>query len=258
MKAVLLAGGLGTRLTEETTLRPKPMVEIGNEPILWHIMKEYSAHGVNDFIVCCGYKGWVIKDYFANYMMRRSDVTLDLAANEMIVSPREAEPWRVSLIDTGANTMTGGRLRRVRHLLGDETFCMTYGDGVADVDIAASIDFHKAEGRLATMTAVQPPGRFGALVLSEHTSTIEHFSEKPDGDGAWINGGYFVLEPGVIDYIEGDGTVWEQDPLRALARDHQLNAWRHTGFWHPMDTVNDRNKLEKLWAAGNAPWKMWE
>lgn len=257
MKAVILAGGLGTRLSEETAIRPKPMVEIGGQPIIWHIMKEYSAHGVNDFIVCCGYKGWVIKDFFFNYAMRGSDVTFDLASGEMTIHSRQAEPWRVTLIDTGADTMTGGRLRRVREYLADETFCFTYGDGVGDVDISAAVDFHRASGLLATMTAVQPPGRFGALVLGRNESTVEHFNEKPEGDGAWINGGYFVLEPQVIDYIEGDRTVWEQEPLRRLAHERQLNAWKHCGFWHPMDTVNDRNKLETLWASGNAPWKVW-
>ncbi len=257
MKAVILAGGLGTRLSEETALKPKPMVEIGEFPILWHIMKEYSAHGIDDFIVCCGYKGTVIKDYFANYSMRMSDVTFDLGRNEVTVHSRHTETWRVTLVDTGPVTMTGGRLRRVREHIGDETFCFTYGDGVSDIDISASIAFHREQGRLATMTVVQPPGRFGAISLGRSETVIEHFKEKPDGDGAWVNGGYFVCEPGVIDFIDDDATVWEQDPLQELAHRGQLNAWKHQGFWHPMDTLNDKNKLEKLWAAGTAPWKVW-
>lgn len=257
MKAVILAGGLGTRLSEETSLRPKPMVEVGGYPILWHIMKTYSAHGVNDFIVCCGYKGEVIKDYFANYALRRSDVTFDLGKDEMQVHSRDAEDWRVTLVDTGADSMTGGRLRRVREHIGDETFCFTYGDGVTDADISAEIAFHKTEGLQATMMAVQPAGRFGALVLAQNQTRIETFMEKPQGDGAWINAGYFVLEPSVIDYVKDDRTVWEQEPLRELAHAGQLNAFKHDGFWQPMDTLRDRNLLETLWSEGQAPWKVW-
>lgn len=257
MKAVILAGGLGTRLSEETALRPKPMVEVGGHPIMWHIMKTYSAHGIDDFIVCCGYKGEVIKDYFANYAMRRSDVTFDLGKDEMTVHNRQAEDWRVTLVDTGAESMTGGRLKRVREHVGDETFCFTYGDGVTDADISAEIAFHKNEGLQATMMAVQPAGRFGALVLGANETKIESFQEKPQGDGAWINAGYFVLEPSVIDYIDGDDTVFEQGPLRNLAHAGQLNAYKHSGFWQPMDTLRDRNLLETLWSEGKAPWKVW-
>ncbi|GAB96434.1 glucose-1-phosphate cytidylyltransferase [Kineosphaera limosa] len=257
MKAVILAGGLGTRLSEETALRPKPMVEVGGYPIMWHIMKTYSAHGIDDFVVCCGYKGEVIKDYFANYAMRHSDVTFDLGKDEMTVHQRSAEDWRVTLVDTGAESMTGGRLRRVREHVGDETFCFTYGDGVTDADISAEIAFHKSEGLQATMMAVQPAGRFGALVLGANETKIESFMEKPAGDGAWINAGYFVLEPSVIDYIDGDDTVFEQGPLRNLAHAGQLNAFKHDGFWQPMDTLRDRNLLETLWNKGTAPWKVW-
>lgn len=257
MKAVILAGGLGTRLSEETALRPKPMVEVGGLPIMWHIMKTYSAHGIDDFIVCCGYKGEVIKDYFANYAMRRADVTFDLGKDEMTVHSRQAEDWRVTLVDTGAESMTGGRLKRVRDHIGDETFCFTYGDGVTDADITAEIAFHKSAGMEATMMAVQPAGRFGALVLGANETKIESFQEKPQGDGAWINAGYFVLEPSVIDYIDGDDTVFEQDPLRNLAHAGQLNAYKHSGFWQPMDTLRDRNLLETLWSEGKAPWKVW-
>lgn len=256
MKAVILAGGLGTRLSEETTLKPKPMVEVGGFPILWHIMKTYAAHDIKDFVVCCGYKGSVIKDYFANYAMRMSDVTFDLAKDEMTVHNRNAEDWRVTLVDTGADSMTGGRLRRVRDHL-DGTFCFTYGDGVSDVDITAEVAFHREQGRQATMMAVQPAGRFGALVLGENDTQIDSFQEKPQGDGAWINAGYFVLEPSVIDYIDGDDTVFEQDPLRNLAHAGQLSAYKHPGFWQPMDTLRDRNLLEKLWSDGKAPWKVW-
>lgn len=256
MKAVILAGGLGTRLSEETTLKPKPMVEVGGHPIMWHIMKTYSAHGINDFVVCCGYKGEVIKDYFANYAMRRSDVTFDLGKDEMTVHNRTAEDWRVTLVDTGADSMTGGRLRRVRDHL-DGTFCFTYGDGVTDANITEEIAFHKAEGLQATMMAVQPAGRFGALVLGQNETKIESFMEKPQGDGAWINAGYFVLEPSVVDYIDGDDTVFEQEPLRELAHAGQLNAYKHPGFWQPMDTLRDKNLLEKLWASNEAPWKVW-
>lgn len=257
MKAVLLAGGLGTRLSEETTVRPKPMVEVGGYPILWHIMKAYSHHGINEFIVCCGYKGAVIKEWFANYYRNLSDITIDLARNEIDYHGGRAEPWRITLVDTGDASMTGGRLRRVREFLGDETFCMTYGDGVADIDITASVAFHRAHGCEATMSVVQPAGRFGAVVLSEGQTAVEAFSEKPAGDGAWINGGYFVLEPAVIDRIQGDDTVWEQGPLRTLAQDGQLEAFQHAGFWQPMDTLRDRHLLEELWAEGRAPWKVW-
>ncbi len=257
MKAVLLAGGLGTRLSEETGTRPKPMVEIGNRPILWHIMNIYAAHGVNEFIVCAGYKGEVIRQWFAEYSTRFADITFDLSTGEQIVHRRESLPWRVTVVDTGESTMTGGRLRRVREYLDGDTFCFTYGDGVSDVDISRSLDFHKAQGRHATMTVVQPPGRFGAISLDSQETTINHFKEKPSGDGAWVNGGFFVLEPAVLDYIAADDTVWEQQPLQQLAADGQLNAWKHAGFWHPMDTLHDRNKLEEMWRGGNAPWKVW-
>ena len=256
MKAVILAGGLGTRLSEETALRPKPMVEVGGHPIMWHIMKTYAAHGIKDFVVCCGYKGEVIKDYFANYALRRSDVTFDLGKDEMTVHQRSAEDWRVTLVDTGTESMTGGRLARVADYL-DETFCFTYGDGVTDADITAELAFHKEQGLQATMMAVQPAGRFGALVLGANQTKIESFMEKPAGDGAWINAGYFVLEPSVIDYIDGDDTVFEQGPLRNLAHAGQLNAYKHDGFWQPMDTLRDRNLLETLWSKGTAPWKVW-
>jgi len=257
MKAVILAGGLGTRLSEETVVRPKPMVEVGGYPIIWHIMKIYAQHGVNEFIVCCGYKSAVIKEWFANYYLTMSDVTFDLGKNTADYHGGETEPWRVSLINTGESTMTGGRLKRVRDFIGDETFCLTYGDGVSDVDVSASIDFHRQHGREATMTAVQPAGRFGALVLPESDSQVGSFSEKPVGDGAWVNGGFFVLEPTVFDRIDGDTTTWEQEPMRALAHEGELMAFRHSGFWQPMDTLRDRQVLEELWAAGTAPWKIW-
>jgi glucose-1-phosphate cytidylyltransferase len=257
MKVVILAGGLGTRLSEETAVRPKPMVEIGGMPVLWHIMKIYSAHGINDFVVCCGYKGNVIKEWFANYYLGLSDVTFDLGKNTVEHHAVRAEPWRVTLVDTGASSMTGGRLRRVRDHVGDETFCLTYGDGVSDIDVSAAIAFHRSHGRAATMTAVQPPGRFGALVLREGQSRVDSFSEKPAGDGAFVNGGFFVLEPSVFDRIEGDHTVWEQEPLRGLARDGELQAYRHLGFWQPMDTLRDKQFLEDLWERGDAPWKVW-
>jgi len=257
MKAVILAGGLGTRISEETTIRPKPMVEIGGQPVLWHIMKTYSAHGINDFIVCCGYKSHVIKEYFANYFLRMSDVTFDMRFNQMNIHSGFAEPWRVTLVDTGANTMTGGRLKRVREHIGKETFCFTYGDGVSNINITEAIAFHKAQGTLATLTAVQPPGRFGAIVLAEEQTKITNFREKHDGDGAWINGGYFVLEPEVIDYIEHDDTMWEHEPLQKLAHLSQLSAFKHDGFWQPMDTLKDKNYLENLWSSGKAPWKVW-
>ncbi|MHC2363023.1 glucose-1-phosphate cytidylyltransferase [Rhizobium leguminosarum] len=255
MKAVILAGGLGTRISEETSSRPKPMVEVGNRPILWHIMKIYSHHGINDFIVCCGYKGYVIKEYFANYFLHMSDVTFDMQKNKMEVLQNSAEPWRVSLVDTGESTMTGGRLKRVRDYLGDEDFCLTYGDGVGNIDITALVAFHKQQARLATLTAMQPPGRFGSLALDGHK--IQHFQEKPQGDGGWINGGFFVLSPKVIDYIDGDTSIWEREPLETLAKQEQLNAWFHHGFWQPMDTLRDKNHLEELWASGEAPWKIW-
>jgi glucose-1-phosphate cytidylyltransferase len=258
MKAVILAGGLGTRLSEETTIKPKPMVEIGGQPILWHIMKSYSSHGINDFVICCGYKGYVIKEYFANYFLRMSDVTFDMRFNQMNVHSGYAEPWRVTLVDTGENTMTGGRLKRVREHIGDEAFCFTYGDGVSDVNISELVEFHKAQGSLATLTAVQPEGRFGAISLGQEQTKIAQFHEKPEGDGAWINGGYFVLQPEVIDYISDDDVMWEHDPLKKLASDGQLSAYKHTGFWQPMDTLKDRNYLEGLWKAKKAPWKVWE
>ncbi|MCG2586636.1 glucose-1-phosphate cytidylyltransferase [Massilia sp. TS11] len=257
MKAVILAGGLGTRLSEETTVRPKPMVEIGGMPILWHIMKMYAAHGITDFVVCCGYKGFVIKEFFSNYFLHTSDVTFDLHYNTMEVHSRKAEPWKVTLVDTGAETMTGGRLKRVRkYLEGDEPFCFTYGDGVSDVDISATIAFHKAHGKLATLTAVQPPGRFGLLNLDGHH--VREFMEKPQGDGGLINGGFFVLSPQVINLVEDDSTVWEKGPLESLAKQGQLDAYIHRGFWQPMDTLRDRTLLEELWAAGKAPWKSWQ
>lgn len=257
MKAVLLAGGLGTRLSEETAIRPKPMVEIGGRPILWHIMKTYSAHGINDFVICCGYKGYIIKEYFANYFLHMSDVTFDMRFNQMNVHCGYAEPWRVTLVDTGEATMTGGRLKRVREHLGSETFCFTYGDGVSNVNISELVAFHKAQGTKATLTATLPPGRFGAIVLGQEQTRIATFREKPEGDGAWINGGYFVLEPEVIDLIDDDSTVWEQEPLEKLAQEGQLSAFKHSGFWQPMDTLRDKNKLEELWQQGNAPWKIW-
>ena len=257
MKAVILAGGFGTRLSEETIIKPKPMVEIGGKPILWHIMKIYSSHGIDDFIICCGYKGYVIKEYFANYFLHLSDVTFDLKENRMKVHQNGVEPWRVTLIDTGETTMTGGRLKRVRDYIGDETFCLTYGDGVCDVDIGRLIKFHKQRGQLATLTAVQPPGRFGSLQLGPDSSTICTFTEKPVGEGGWVNGGYFVLEPQVIDRIDGDDTTWEREPLEWLARDGMISAYKHHGFWQPMDTLRDKNHLEELWSSGRAPWKVW-
>jgi glucose-1-phosphate cytidylyltransferase len=255
MKAVILAGGVGSRLAEETHLRPKPMIEIGGKPMLWHIMKLYSAHGINEFIICCGYKGYMIKEYFANYYLHASDVTLDLRKRTVEVHQNTAEPWRVALVDTGEQTMTGGRLKRVRSYLDDEDFCFTYGDGVADVNVTHLIAFHRARGTLATVTAVQPPGRFGALVLNG--DQVEHFQEKPQGDGAWINGGFFVLSPKVIDYIAGDATVWEREPMERLASEGQLASYKHPGFWQPVDTLRDKTQLEALWASGKAPWKVW-
>jgi glucose-1-phosphate cytidylyltransferase len=255
VKAVILAGGLGTRLSEETDRVPKPMVEIGGRPILWHIMKIYSHFGVNDFVICLGYRGQVIKDYFANYAMRMSDVTYDLGSGRVEVHENSSEPWRVTLVDTGEHTQTGGRLRRVRHYVGNETFCFTYGDGVSDVDIAASIKFHNDCGKLATVTAVPPPGRYGLLRLSD--AKVTSFAEKVDMRGAYINGGFFVLEPGAIDYVDGDGTPWESAPLERLAAGGELTAYRHSGFWKAMDTLRDRRELEQLWVERKAPWKIW-
>lgn len=256
MKAVILAGGLGTRISEETHLKPKPMIEIGGHPILWHIMKSYSAHGVNEFVICCGYKGYMIKEYFANYFLHMSDVTFDMQNNNMEVHEHHAEPWKVTLVDTGEDTMTGGRLKRVaRYLQGEEAFCFTYGDGVADLDIAASIAFHKQHGKLATVTAVLPPGRYGAL--ERDGDQVSGFIEKPRGDGGWINGGYFVLSPKVLDYIEGDSTSWEAAPLAEIAASNELMAFEHSGFWQPMDTLREKNLLEDLWQSGSAPWRVW-
>ncbi|HMQ51126.1 MAG TPA: glucose-1-phosphate cytidylyltransferase [Anaerolineae bacterium] len=259
MKAVILAGGFGTRISEESVVRPKPMVEIGGKPILWHIMKIYSAYDINDFIICCGYKGYMIKEYFANYFLHMSDVTFDLRHNRMEVHQNGAEPWRVTVIDTGDQTMTGGRLRRVKSYLDHETFCLTYGDGVGNIDIERSIQFHHRQKTLATLTAVQPPGRFGAFTLESEQNQIHHFKEKPRGglESAWINGGFFVLEPAVLDYIPNDATVWEKEPLEKLAQDGQLSAYRHYGFWQPMDTLRDKNVLEGLWQRDEAPWKVW-
>ncbi len=255
MKAVILAGGLGTRISEETSSRPKPMVEVGGKPILWHIMKMYSAHGVNDFVICCGYKGYMIKEYFANYFLHMSDVTIDLKHNSVEVHQKKAEPWKITLIDTGDNTQTGGRLKRVSDYL-DSNFCMTYGDGVGSIDISALIKFHQQHGKLATMTAVQPPGRFGALEIDG--TTVKSFIEKPQGDGGWINGGFFVLDPTVLELIASDAIVWEKEPLESLAKQGQLKSFFHTGFWRPMDTLRDKTTLEELWASGKAPWKTWD
>ncbi|KRG67933.1 glucose-1-phosphate cytidylyltransferase [Stenotrophomonas terrae] len=256
MKAVILAGGLGTRISEESHLRPKPMIEIGGKPIIWHIMKLYTHFGITDFVVCLGYKGYVIKEYFANYFLHMSDVTFDMAENRMQIHNRNAEPWRVTLVDTGDSTSTGGRLKRAREYLGNDTFCLTYGDGVADIDISSLVDFHRQHGRLATVTAVQPPGRFGALDITG--TQVCGFKEKPLGDGAWINGGFFVLEPGVFDYIEGDATTWEQEPMRQLADEGQLMSFLHHGFWQPMDTLRDKTRLEERWSLGKAEWKLWQ
>lgn len=256
MKAVILAGGLGTRIAEESHLKPKPMIEIGGKPIIWHIMKIYSSYGIDEFIICLGYKGYMIKEYFAHYFLHMSDVTFDLKRNEMEVHQQKGEPWRVTLVDTGEQTMTGGRLKRIKPYLDDDLFCFTYGDGVSDVNITELISFHKKKNTLATMTAVQPPGRFGSLDI-EH-GRITRFEEKPAGDGAWINGGYFILSPDVLEYIAGDGTSWEKEPLERLAEEGQLSAYRHRGFWQPMDTLRDKNLLENLWNSGKAPWKNWE
>ena len=257
MKAVILAGGFGTRLSEETGVRPKPLVEIGDKPILWHIMKIYSAAGINDFIICLGYKGYVIKEYFATYSLHMSDVTFDLRKNDMKVHQNGTEPWKVTLVDTGEKTMTGGRLKRVKDYIGDRTFCLTYGDGVTDLNIRDLIEFHRNQNTLATLTAVQSPGRFGAFRLDQNQHKISAFQEKPKGDGAWINGGFFVLEPGAIDYIKDDSTIWEREPMENLASDGMLAAFRHDGFWQPMDTLRDKNVLEELWQNGRAPWKVW-
>ncbi|QKO23714.1 glucose-1-phosphate cytidylyltransferase [Rhodoferax sp. BAB1] len=256
MKAVILAGGLGTRISEETHLKPKPMIEIGGKPILWHIMKIYSAHGVNDFVICCGYRGYVIKEYFANYFLHTSDITFDMGSNRMEIHRRHAEPWRVTVVDTGEETMTGGRLKRVAdYVADDEAFCFTYGDGVADVNIAEAIRFHKGHGKLATVTAVQPPGRYGALQMQG--AQVAGFTEKPRGDGGLINGGFFVLSPRCIPRIAGDATSWEIEPLAGLASDGELMAYEHHGFWQPMDTLREKTLLETLWASGQAPWKVW-
>ena len=256
MQAVILAGGLGTRISEETSLRPKPMIEIGGKPILWHVMKIYSHYGIHDFIICLGYKGYMIKEYFANYFLHMSDVTFDMANNSMKIHQNSAEPWKVTLVDTGEATMTGGRIKRVKDYVGDKTFCLTYGDGVGNVDIKKLVDFHRSHKNLATLTAVQPPGRFGALELKG--SSILRFLEKPHGDGAWINGGFFVLEPQVLDLISGDEMIWEREPLAQLSRQGSLRAYFHEGFWQPMDTLRDKNHLEELWSSGKAPWKMWK
>lgn len=256
MIAVILAGGLGTRISEETHLKPKPMIEIGGKPILWHIMKIYSAHGVNDFVICCGYKGYLIKEYFANYFLHMSDVTFDMTKNEMQVHQRKAEPWRVTLVDTGEDTLTGGRLKRVAdYVRGQDSFCFTYGDGLSSLDIRAAIDFHQKHGKLATVTAVQPPGRYGAL--QRQGDSVIGFTEKPRGDGGLINGGFFVLSPKCIEFVEGDDTSWESGPMIRLAEDGQMMAFEHNGFWQPMDTLREKNMLEELWSSGRAPWKIW-
>jgi len=257
VKAVILAGGLGSRLSEETTVKPKPMVEIGGRPILWHVMKLYAAHGIEDFVVCLGYKGYVIKEWFANYALHASDVTFDLRNGSMEVHHSTTEPWRVTLVDTGEATQTGGRLKRVLPYVEGEEFCFTYGDGLADVDISALVAFHRSCGRMATVTAVPPPGRFGALELDESGERVTSFAEKPRGDGAWINGGFFVLSPEVARYLGDDSTVFEQEPMRGLAADHQLSAYKYDGFWQAMDTLRDRNEFESMWASGAAPWKTW-
>jgi glucose-1-phosphate cytidylyltransferase len=255
MKAVILAGGLGTRLAEETNVKPKPMVEIGSKPILWHILKMYSSHEINDFVICLGYKGYVIKEYFANYFLHSSDVTFDMENNTMEVHQKHVEPWRVTLVDTGEKTMIGGRIKRIIDYVGEDDFCLTYGDGVSDVNITELISFHKSERRLATVTGVQPPGRFGAIEYDGHKVT--GFREKPQGDGGWINGGFFVLSPKVVKYIEGDSTVWEEEPMENIASDGQLSIFTHEGFWHPMDTLRDKRYLESLWVSNKAPWKQW-
>lgn len=256
MKAVILAGGLGSRISEESSLRPKPMIEIGGKPILWHIMKIYSTYGINEFIVCAGYKGYMIKEYFSNYFLHMSDVTFDMEHNRMEVHAKHSEPWRVTIVDTGEATMTGGRVQHIQKYVQDETFMLTYGDGVADINITTLLEEHRRAGKLATLTGVQPPGRWGSLDLAADNS-VHSFLEKPVGDGAWINGGFFVLEPEIFDYIEGPNTVWEQEPLRNMSSDHQLHCYRHNGFWRPMDTLRDKIELEQYWQSGNAPWKLW-
>ena len=255
MKAVILAGGLGTRISEETHLKPKPMIEIGGMPLLWHIMKTYSFHGINDFVICCGYKGYVIKEYFANYFLHMSDVTFDMKQNTMDVHKKSAEPWKVTLVDTGLDTMTGGRLKRVKKYVENETFCFTYGDGLSDISVKNLIDHHNKQKTLSTVTAVQPPGRFGALNIEKNK--IISFEEKPSGDGSWINGGYFVLEPGIFDYVENDQTVWERQPLETLAKDSQLSVHKHKGYWNAVDTLRDKNHMQDLWNSKQAPWKVW-
>ena len=255
MKTVILAGGLGTRISEESHLKPKPMIEIGGKPILWHIMKIYSHYGINDFVICLGYKGYVVKEYFANYFLHMSDVTFDMKNNCMEVHQRYVEPWRVTLVDTGESTLTGGRLKRVREYIGNETFCFTYGDGISDLNVAEQIAFHHEHGKLATVTAIQPPGRYGALNIE--SSQVQNFQEKPLGDGSWINGGFFILEPQVFDYIEGDQTSWESQPLQVLAAEDQLMAYKHHGFWQAMDTLRDKNQLEELWLKSPS-WKVWQ
>jgi glucose-1-phosphate cytidylyltransferase len=257
VKLVILAGGFGTRISEESTVRPKPMVEIGGKPILWHIMKIYSAHGINDFVIAAGYKGFLIKEYFANYFLHSADITVDLRSNKLETLASAAEPWSVTIVDTGEETMTGGRLKRVREHVADGTFCMTYGDCVSNVDLSAEIDFHRLNGALATVTAIQPPGRFGALTISPGTDEIAGYLEKPERDSGWVNGGFFVLEPEVLDYIDGDPTVFEREPLERLASDGKLVAYRHTGYWQNMDTLRDRMVLEEQWASGSPPWKIW-
>jgi glucose-1-phosphate cytidylyltransferase len=257
MKAVILAGGYGTRISEESSIKPKPMVEIGDKPIIWHIMKLYAAHGVNEFVICCGYKGHTIKEFFANYFLHVSDLTFDLQRNDMTVHQTQAEPWKVTVVDTGEDTMTGGRIKRVKDYIDNETFCLTYGDGVSDLNIQALIKFHQQQKTLATLTAVQPPGRFGAFNLGHDQHKVLGFKEKPSGDGAWINGGFFVLEPDVMDYIAGDSTVWEREPLEKLAQDEMLSAYKHRGFWQPMDTLRDKHVLEELWQSAAPPWKVW-
>lgn len=256
MKVVILAGGIGTRLSEETDTKPKPLVEIGGYPILWHILKIYSAYGFNEFVICLGYKGYLIKEYFSNYFIHTSDVTFDMKKNEMQVHHKHAEPWKITLVDTGLDTMTGGRVKRIADYIGDQTFMLTYGDGVADIDVNDLVKYHQNNGRLATLTAVQPPGRFGLANINENNEVMS-FVEKPIGDGSWINGGFFVLEPQVFDYIEGDQTIWEREPLESLAAQNQLMAYKHNGFWRPMDSLRDKNLLENLWDSNQAPWRIW-
>ena len=256
MKAVILAGGFGTRISEETQLKPKPLIEIGGMPLLWHIMKIFSQHGINDFVICCGYKGYMIKEYFANYSLHKSNITFDLKANSTHVHSSDVEPWKITLVDTGLNTMTGGRLKRVREFLDDEPFCFTYGDGLSDINLKELIEFHENQKTLATVTAVRPPGRFGAMAISDNRVT--KFQEKPEGDGDWINGGFFILEPKIFDYLTDDKTIWEREPLEKLSEDNQLSAYKHSGFWQPVDTIRDKNHLEELWKLNKAPWKKWE